>query len=531
MELIERVAGSFIELIPEMVKAKRAGVMIQTSGSPVYLKHVNLYSTITKFLRPEARREFLKRHVDDILEIEDPAFAPPLLAEIDKRLKGSKKDFSMSDKKEMERVSGEAYFSDSIKTPLSKMKLIINLRDLKKSFLYDTERDLVHQYDYEIISKRLKSILGDSYDHWVETNSEDCVLEYRPMYSPRIHYAYEIDQKIFNLWTDAEYKRDGWEIDFKAECPPEVLEFLAAFAPREDDQRALLSWLRDSTFDRAEPILILCGKPGVGKNIFVEHLAASLVGRHNYRSASRGFNRTQFHNNVSQCRLFFLDEMSLSPDTRETLKSYHNGTATIERKGKDVGDPEKIYASFVIANNHPNRVKLEFTDRKFYVPILSQTPLPEAITKAKVDRLVELCKNSDFLRQLASYLYITFKSQEATNFPKNPFFKDLCINSYPFYFRRFLHMVFAKGEVSAKEFNKAQKTSVDLFDLRDHIQHYESQFSEYLCDFHIHENGTWTAVRKKMPLSVNSERGSISEICSSSMTKKTEAKHQEERYL
>lgn len=551
-EAVLPIARFFLAKIPNLTRTKQGKLTAQIGGKTKYpaLDPKGGYSILFGQLSVEDQKALGRTYPDAHFELNhDPALARRVVQAMADLLSGSESDLEKQYREEREaeerrrseeraaaarrkaeereaeerrreeekaakkRAKAEAkakasedalaqvdqlYFNDTITTPLSRLKLIYNLKDRRQSFLYDEVRDILHRYDYDLIMDRLRLVLGEALPAWQMTNSVDCALEYRPLVYPRVSRDEKAEIQIFNTWVDAEWRRD-WTPKPNAALAPQIAEFLAAFIPNKGDRTSLLCWLRDACFERAEPILVLCGKPGVGKNLFVENLAGALVGKHNYRSASRGFNRSQFHNNVSNCRLFFLDEMNLTPEARETLKSYHNGVATIERKGKDVGDPEKIWASFAVANNHENKIKLEYTDRKFYVPIISDVPLAASIGQEKPKDLVELLKRPDFVGDFASYLFQNFPAQAAGKFEKNDFFKRLCINSYPLYFRRFLHTIQAMPEVTSRTFSKGSKAIVDVFDLQDNLRHYESQFHERIADLEIHDDGSWTALSLVAP--------------------------------
>lgn len=490
---IEQVARFFIENVPHLGVSKRgvASVFRESTGKAVYLKQTpGAFKICFEALSDEAKGKFYETFPTLLLSLQRGIDDPSIVYHIEQTLN---QRLGQPVQPRREGAPGEVYFNDVIATPLSELKLIYNIKNLQKSFLYEECSDITHTYDFEFINKRLRQVLGEGYDDWISTNSMDCVVEYRPT-QPRFVEVPEKGYLVFNSWNDAEW-RLGWQPSEGIDCPPEVKEFMDVFIPDPKERKCVYSWLRDATFERAEPILVLCGRPGTGKNILVEHIAGALVGKNNYRSASRGFYKSQFHAGVSNCRVFFLDEMYLTPDARETLKAYHNGTASIERKGVDVGDPEKIYASFALANNHDSKIKLEYTDRKFFVPQISEVPLEEALGKEKIDQLSSLLRDQDFLRRLGSYLFYNFKPQAAVRFPKNAFFKRLCINSYPHWFRRFLHIMQVSSEVNSKKFNKGHRT-VDVFELKDSIKHYEAQFKEPLCEFEIDQFGNWTAKSK-----------------------------------
>lgn len=387
----------------------------------------------------------------------------------------------------------QIYFNDSIKCPLSDLKLISNVLCLKKSVLFDPINDMVYPYDNELIHAHLKAVLGkDGYPVWITTNSEQREFSYVPNTKEKSRSF--IDKKghsAFNVWTEASWRK-GWIPDPAAKLPHEVEEFLSVLVVPED-RRHLLAWLRDCTFGKAEPILVLCGVPGVGKNVFVNNLAGGLVGAHNRREAARSFKSSSFHSSVAQCRLFLLDEAELDPVSREILKSYHNGTAAIERKGVDVGDPEPIFASFVLANNHKHKIKLEYTDRKFYTPQLCTRNLKDLWPQEKIDTFLDLLTQDAYLQRIASYLKFNFKAESARKFPKNAFFESVCLNSAPSFFRRFYHLCLHKDEFTSEDFNRGHRNKQDAFQLKDEVDLYSSQRGRPLAEVEILPDSRWIA--------------------------------------
>lgn len=335
----------------------------------------------------------------------------------------------------------EAYFNSDLKTPMAALKVVINVERPRESFLYDPQRDLRYPMAYELIRDRLDAVFGGKGKRqaYETTNAIDCVLRYEPQKPRFFPHPDQDDVQVFNTWEEAE-----WEAAWKApggpvEAPEFFTQLLTYLTDRDESRHYLEAWLRDAAFARAEPILVLCGVPGTGKNLFIEQVAAALVGKHNYRSASRGFNRTQFHSNVTRCRLFYLDETKLTDAVRETLKAYHNGNASIERKGVDIGDPEPLFASFAVSNNDEACIQLEHADRKFYAPDLSSESMEDRLgrkgAKAFADKVIKAMANPKIVRQLADYLYLAHPAGEATNFKKETeTFGRICLNSFPPWF-------------------------------------------------------------------------------------------------
>jgi hypothetical protein len=328
--------------------------------------------------------------------------------------------------------------------PLANQRLIINIQDRKRSFLYSPQKDHIYaNHSFEFIEKKLESYFGrKAIDLLTQTNVDECKISYVPnmdrMFKDEDSNE---DTQIFNIWSPAPWAV-GWEAYKNGKSPeaPDLFKTLMeVLTESERDRQSLQSWLRDATFTKADPVLVLCGIPGIGKNLFTAILGKSLVGEKNFKSATRGFSRTQFHSNVANCRMFFLDETKLTESARETLKDYHNGRAAIERKFQDVGDPEDIYASFILANNDKEHIHLEFSDRKFYLPDLNDKSLEAVMGKKEAEKfavdLITACQDHKFLQDVANYLFHNFPEGSSRNFfKKTKAFNDVCTASLPSWF-------------------------------------------------------------------------------------------------
>lgn len=383
----------------------------------------------------------------------------------------------------------KAFFNSEISTPIKDLKLIYDLANPDNGFLYEPQFDFVHKISMRFIQSRMSRLLGkDSYESWAQSHTEDCYMEYTP-FKPRIYLDTQNRCKKFNLWTEAPWKLD-WIPDEKAKIPEVVDEFLNFLFPDKPSRDCALGWLRDATFGRALQALILCGKPGGGKNTFVEYLAANLVGVSNYRKSPRGFNRSSFHSAITSCRIFFQDEMSLHHDAREIMKDYLNAVATIERKGVDVGEIEKIHASIVVANNYETYLSLEYSDRKFQAPNVADSNL-NIKGQPFIDTLLDTLKDPIALSNIASYLYFNYK-QGQKKVTQTQRLLNLCINSFSDNFKRFIDTL-KRGSFSDKQFNRRRKVVLDIHELQDSLRKYEAGTGNKICNLKVEGLDGWYA--------------------------------------
>jgi hypothetical protein len=328
--------------------------------------------------------------------------------------------------------------------PLAQQKLIINIQDPSNSFLYSPDKDHVYKnHSFKFIERKLEQLFGKKAIALLDPIVDERKISYAPnkgrMFEEKTSRGEIVS--TFNKWDPAPWARD-WEPHRNGKLPeaPGLFKTLMeVLTGSERDRLSIQAWLRDATFTKADPILVLCGIPGIGKNLFTATLGKALVGENNFKSASRGFSRSMFHSNVADCRLFFLDETPLTRSARETLKDYHSGSAAIERKGIDVGDPEPIHASFILANNDKELIQLEFSDRKFYLPDLNNKSLEIVMGKKEAEKfavdLIAACQDLSFLQDVANYLSYTFPEGSSRNFYKNTtVFTEVCTASLPSWF-------------------------------------------------------------------------------------------------
>lgn len=387
-------------------------------------------------------------------------------------------------------------FNDSIKSPLSEILYVQNVFDLKNSFLYDKVHDRAYGYDFEYINKHLGTILGKGREDWVARHSIHCKLLYLPEQKDRIFKDPDDGHMTFNYWEEPEWKKD-WQPAVETKCPIEIEEYFSCLAADAESLHYLKAWVRDAVFSRAEPILIFHGMPGTGKTFFAKHFLSRFFHKNDYHmSPAIDFGEDKFQSELTECRIFHCEEVNLTDNGRDFLKMLHNGEASIKRKFQDIKRPEKVWASIVLTTNpktSTRKLRLEYSDRKFFVPNLHEAPLLKSMGKKKIDELAEKMNDPEYVRRAANYFYTNFAPGESQKFPKTLKFKDLCIASYPYYFRRFIDICKKTEEFTHKDFKKNFHRFTDPQDLEEQIQHYEQNFNERLVDIVHGDLGAWTA--------------------------------------
>lgn len=479
-----KVAQFFKESLPALSKTKKD--KLTTGGTQYYSSASRLFHRLHMQLGHDDKKRLISLFGADCADFDTPPF--------DRELERALLAIYAAEGPAHGRQSPNTdriYFNDVIKTPLSRLQLIYVVDNKKLSFLYDPDRDTLHRVQIEVIEERIKEMLGkEDTPGWYATNRLDCTPKYMPMEPRRVVYDEELEIRYFNTWREAGWRK-GWVPDTAANCPPEIMELLNAIVVGSANRQAVLRWLRDAVFSRAEPILILRGIPGLGKNLLFESVLGALVGANNYQKAQAGFERSPFHGNIPGCRVFMLDEVPLTERLRELLKNYHNGRSTFERKNIEVGEAEEIHASFVLANNSKRAVKVEYADRKFFIPDLESRTLLETLGQDKIDVIVEYCKDDTFLRRLGSYLFCNFAPGSSKNFPKTESFKEIAEGSYSAWFRKLKKLCLTSEEVTGRTLSKSAR-AVDAYTVADELEHYAANFGHKLGELIVHDNGNWT---------------------------------------
>lgn len=473
---LHRVAAFFKSNIPELgIKANKLAL------NGAIIPKQNIYSSLLKSLHPDKRKDFFNKFTpEEVNEFHSPAFNADLGQNILQLFASHYNN------------EGEIFYNDSIKTPLSKLQYIYIVDEPKTSFLYDPMKNLKLKPCQEAIKERIKQILGDGSAEWYAEHTIDCTKKYLPYNSNRIIDDEENQCRYFNIWREAEWRK-GWYAKNGVSCPPELLEFIDTVVcggnQESENRRAVWAWTRDAIFTRAFPIIILRGVQGLGKNLYTD-LLGEFIGDDNYEKASAGFESSKFHSSIVGCTIFFMDETALNKRLRELLKNYHSPRAGIEGKGVE-SRTENIHASFVLANNAKSDIKMDYADRKFFIPDLNPTPLLQTLGQQKITRFAELIKNFDFLRDAASYLFYNFKEGDSKNFPKTVAYREICEASYPMYFKRIKTLCENNEIVTYKMFQtRGQHTDIERID--DYMKHYETNFGISIGEILLDKKGFWS---------------------------------------
>ncbi len=319
-----------------------------------------------------------------------------------------------------------------------------------KSFDYTNYRPIISVDDtnnscfINTSSKKVIKLSHDTYEKYVPKESRKEAILGRVGFNPYRPEALFLDvydnQKITfaNTYIPPEWQLSRELTNLEAldyMKPPRVIErFMETLFPEKDAREFVYDWLHFAITKRCETYLVLNGAKGIGKGIFTDILCKALMGKDNHKLAAPGALESNFNAMLENCRMIVFDEMPINDqDKIAKLKKYINTDQAVERKGYDVGATITTFNSFIISSNAVRDIIIEWDDRRFSVPDLTEKKLDEKWTKEEIKNLIEDINDPSYktMRQFGYWLmYRIPEGDEFTAYKGKHFFK-LCYSSLP----------------------------------------------------------------------------------------------------
>lgn len=180
----------------------------------------------------------------------------------------------------------------------------------------------------------------------------------------------------------------------KVKCPEEIDKVLNHLFPRKEAKEYILDWLFHALTNRNEVYLVLNGAKGIGKGVFCS-IVRMLVGSDHYSEAPDSLLSSQFNSVLDEKRVIILDEFKVNKAMHTRLKRYINRFQNIEKKGVDADRAIEIFNSYIISNNDLTDMYIEYDDRRFSVPDMTEKDLTEIMTKNEIKELVKRIEDED----------------------------------------------------------------------------------------------------------------------------------------
>lgn len=234
---------------------------------------------------------------------------------------------------------------------------------------------------------------------------------------PMLDKATNQTVNYYNMYIPPEWERwrrrnpKAWT-KLPAKPPSDIIAMLKHVLPLKTEREYFYAWVYTSITSRAMVYMVLCGKPGLGKNR-IKLLLRALHGEHNSVDGKKetfGANQSKFNSQMAESTLNWLDELKITQDMEPRMKEYQNPFISIERKGVDATRSTEIFCSMVVSNNELRDNYLPFNARKFAPLVTGPTDLKLTMTDQEItemsDRLGETPGKMDvrYVAQIAKWL-------------------------------------------------------------------------------------------------------------------------------
>lgn len=224
------------------------------------------------------------------------------------------------------------------------------------------------------------------------------------------------DINAFNTYIPPEWTEVVSEVVVTKDPPELFKQLVEHLFPLREEQEFFYSWLYYSMYKRAYTFLILCGDPGVGKNVLKKVIRA-LHGFENVVDGKKSTFSDRFNKQLQNCTMLWFDELRYNEENENAMKEVQNDTMSIEGKGVDATRSTRIHASMVIVNNKPRDNYIDFQARKFVPLQLRKERLEETMKPADISRLVHKVEDptsktfdNKFIAEIAQWIKLKGKS-------------------------------------------------------------------------------------------------------------------------
>lgn len=338
-------------------------------------------------------------------------------------------------------------FRDELPWTLDQIKIILDQGSPRTSWLV-FPKGPADEIDTGTLENMISAAIGDQAEEFLAKNRAVGKVGYFPKNTD--YKVVKGNSVYINLWT-----RPEWETCEEPVYHVEKFEqFMGHFFPVEKDRKFMYAYSRDSVDGRAGAAVILAGSPGTGKNTFVELILGGLVGEVNFRKAVMGEGRgggAKFHSGVEKCRVRFYDEINLTSPIRNDIKGFMNKTAAVELKGVNISAPYTMHASFVLANNSPSKIELEYDDRKFFVPRLATVKLEDVFGDDWVTDFIEEVQTPAAIKSIYHMCVEKGFGVDTKKPHKTEDFYKYCLNSMPYDIKIILGVLATQSSVEIKK--------------------------------------------------------------------------------
>ena len=279
---------------------------------------------------------------------------------------------------------------------------ITPIRDIEsgRRYIYSGDKDCILSLDYDTW---YDSLPPDKDLRMSVLSSEiRALVKYNPY---KLSSKIEIDYEGQRIYQFNGYTPPTWRLSRSEGKSGSVFfsKLIQHLFPSDRVQNFVLNWLRNMLLSRNDTALLMVSLMGTGKGILCQ-VAEKLVGRGNFQKQGEGFFKTQFNAELVDKRLIVFDETPVNNKNKEQFKLLLNNTIPIEKKGVDVQPAVDNFASFIITNNLISENKLEYKDRRFSVPEMTDKPLSEVYSEEEITAFMDSLNEESVISDIGWYI-------------------------------------------------------------------------------------------------------------------------------
>lgn len=223
---------------------------------------------------------------------------------------------------------------------------------------------------------------------------------------------YDVKYRVKNAFYTC-YPFQASIVDAVYEDVEPMLDFIYKVFCYEDDKiydyfMRWLNFLFTNQGEKSGVCVVLTSKPGTGKTCFVEFLCNYILGSHNGSPNMRGVDAITHDNNVN----FINKRLLVANETATTKMDFLKVFDTFKQMITDETQQNKRLFSdrteaksstnFMITTNHPDSIRIEQGDRRFFVLQCSETYVGNQEFWTKFRNTIE---NQEFADKFYSYVY------------------------------------------------------------------------------------------------------------------------------
>jgi hypothetical protein len=211
------------------------------------------------------------------------------------------------------------------------------------------------------------------------------------VYAPELPSVTHLNLDFLDYTTKVNlYQAPKWTtLKYSGREPEVLIGFFNHLFPIPEDRAWVRRWLKrliNPPEGRNLVALALVGLQGTGKTIFASSLCGALVGKVNALNESGNSLSSNFNSHLRNLRLVNIDDGTVAKEGNANLKNLFNNDGTSEGKGANRVKTDWHFST-ILCNNNPRDIHLEANDRRFMIPELPTTRLPEVMAQEVLDAI------------------------------------------------------------------------------------------------------------------------------------------------